>query len=70
MSAQTREAYGKRIQFIAPDHYRLHWTVDRKYSGSRLRYPTGYRRDTDEQGARRFARRWGVPVPNQHGIDW
>lgn len=56
-------AYGHRIRRIAHDHYRLSWTVDRKYVGSRLRFPTGYSRDTDEAGAIRFARKWDVRMP-------
>lgn len=55
--------YAHSIQRIAADHYRLSWTVDRKYVGSRLRFPTTMRRDTDEAGARRFAAKWGVAMP-------
>jgi hypothetical protein len=45
------------------DHYRLSWTVDRYFAGSRLRHPTVYTRDTDEAGARRFAKKHGLPDP-------
>ena len=56
-------SYGHAIQHIGPDHYRLHWTVDRYYSGSRLRFPRGSSRDTDLAGAKRFAKRWKLPEP-------
>jgi hypothetical protein len=51
---------GHSVSKIASDCYRLHWTVDRYYSGSRLRFPRGYSRDTDLDGARRFVKRWKV----------
>ena len=51
-------SYSHRIQRIGRDFYRLHWTVDRYYQGSRLRYPRGCSRDTDEAGATRFAKKW------------
>lgn len=54
---------GHWIARVGFDHYRLSWIVDRYYEGSRLRFPTAYRRDTDKAGAERFARRWGVTMP-------
>lgn len=63
MPSRPTGAYGHAVSRIATDHYRLSWTIDRKYVGSRLRYPTTYRRDTGEDGARRFAKKWGVPMP-------
>lgn len=56
-------SYGHTITHVAPDHYRLHWTVDRYYSDSRLRHPRSASRDTDKAGANWFARRWGVTMP-------
>jgi hypothetical protein len=53
-------SYGHSVRRIGHDHYRLHWTVDRYVSGSRLRFPTNYTRDTDTAGALRFAKRWGL----------
>jgi hypothetical protein len=47
---------------IGFDHYRLHWTVDRYVNGSRLRFPTGYSRDTDLDGAQRFAKKWEIAI--------
>lgn len=54
---------GHHIQRIAPGHFRISWTFDTYVAGSRLRYPKSLSRDTDEAGARRFAAKWGVPMP-------
>lgn len=48
------------IQQFGPDDYRLFWTVDFYYSGSRLRFPRQFSRDTDLAGARRFAKKWNL----------
>lgn len=58
-------SYGHDIQRIGPDHYRLHWTVDRYYASSRLRHPRLSSRDTDLAGAIRFAKRWELPTPTK-----
>lgn len=52
-----------RIKLLWPGCYELHWVVDRYYSGSRLRFPTGYTKMTDEKGAARFAKKWDVDMP-------
>jgi hypothetical protein len=39
----------------------LSWTTDHKHAGSRLRFPRAHYRHTDEAGARRFAKKWGLP---------
>lgn len=59
----SHSAYGHHIQRIGPDHFRLSWTWDRYYAGSRLRHPQTTRRDTDEVGARRFAKKHGCALP-------
>lgn len=59
----SRSSYGHRIQLIGHDHYRLSWIVDFKYPNSRLRFPRTMSRDTDEVGARRFAKKWGAQMP-------
>lgn len=56
-------AYGHKITRIGNGHYRLSWTVDRKVTGSRLRYPTTTTRDTDSEGALRFAKKWALAAP-------
>jgi hypothetical protein len=64
-------SYGHRIKYFKEwDFYRLSWTVDRYYADSRLRYPRGCSRDTDEAGARRFAKRHNIafPSPSQDGV--
>ena len=58
-----RGAYGHHVQWLSLDTYRLSWTIDRKYAGSRLRFPTTYSRTTDAEGAARFAKKWGCAVP-------
>lgn len=63
MAQRTRHAYGHNVQRIDHDHYRMSWTIDRKYRSSRLRFPTSFTRDTDEAGAKRFAKRWELPDP-------
>lgn len=52
--------------------YRLSWTVDRYYSGSRLRHPVTYTRDTDEAGALRFCKKHGctMPAPKAKADPW
>lgn len=65
MSRHGRNSsYGHRIITICEGHYRLAWTVDRYYPNSRLRWPTGVTRDTDEAGAIRFAKKHGVNFPD------
>ena len=48
---------------LGPDRYQIGWIVDVYYENSRLRWPRGNGRDTDLAGAKRFARRWGLIVP-------
>jgi hypothetical protein len=57
-------AYRFKIQRLCDDCYRLFWTVDRYYPKSRLRWPTVTSRDTDEAGAKRFAKKHGVAMPD------
>lgn len=48
--------------------FTISWTFDRYYADSRLRFPHTYRRDTDEAGAKRFCKRWGIPFPEKAGV--
>lgn len=59
----SNPGYGFRIQYLELDGYRLSWTQDRYYTGSRLRWPRTFTRDTDLAGARRFAKKHNVPLP-------
>ena len=45
------------------DYYELIWTVDYYYADSRLRYPRRFVRLAEEDGARRFCKRWGLLFP-------
>lgn len=48
------------IAQFGPDDFRISWVVDFYYSGSRLRWPRQFSRDTDRAGAKRFAKRWNL----------
>lgn len=56
-------AHGFHIQVIDRDTFRVSWTIDRKVSGSRLRFPTTYSKLTDVSGAKRFAKKHGLTAP-------
>ena len=49
-----------RVQRLGHDYYEISWVVDRYYENSRLRFPAVYGRGTDEAGARRFIKKWGI----------
>ena len=53
----------RRLELFGDVIYRLTWTVDHKYPSSRSRFPRIHTRDTDEAGARRFAKKWGISMP-------
>ena len=57
-------SYGHKITKLGGGFFRLSWVVDRYYSGSRLRWPRGSSRDTDEAGAAKFAKKWNLKVPD------
>jgi hypothetical protein len=44
-------------------YWRVCWTVDHHYPSSMLRFPRRHSRDTDEAGARRFAKKHGIAFP-------
>ena len=58
-------SYGHRIREMG-GYYRLSWATDRYYAGSRLRHPRTTERDTDEKGAERFAKKWGISTPTKN----
>ena len=60
-------SYGHRAAEKAGGDYELSWVVDRYVRGSRLRFPTVYRRWTDRAGAERFAKKWGVEIAMRKG---
>jgi hypothetical protein len=60
-------SYDHRCCRHGRDDYRISWVVDRYYEGSRLRWPMTMRRDTDEKGARRFCKKWGIKFPEEEG---
>lgn len=56
-------SYGFHLRKLGEDHYRMSWTYDRYYAGDRLRYPQLRSRDTDLTGAKRFAKRHKLTLP-------
>ena len=61
----SSKAYGFRLQHFGVDHWRMFWTVDFYYATSRIRFPRVLSRDTDTDGAKRFAKRHGLSAPPQ-----
>ena len=57
------KAHGHGIARLGGDTYRIFWTWDRYYKGSRLRFPQLLQRVTDRNGAERFSKKWGCPMP-------
>ena len=55
-------SYGHKVQYISymGGCYRISWTVDFYYSDTRGRFPRKFSRDTDEKGARKFCKKWGI----------
>lgn len=53
-------SYDHAVSSLGGGDYRLRWTVDRYYVGSRQRYPRSCHRDTDMAGAVKFILRHGV----------
>ena len=61
---RSASAYGHAIQHIGGGDFRIYWTVDRYYAGSRLRHPQTASRNTDRAGAERFAKRHKLTLPS------
>lgn len=57
-------SYNHKIKFNKTwGDYRLTWTVDRYYAGSRSRFPRTMSRDANETGAKKFAVKHGIQMP-------
>ena len=54
---------GHHACWLGEDEYEISWVVDFYYSGSRLRFPRRFRRDTNEAGAKRFCKKWKINFP-------
>ena len=59
----TSHSYNHKCNKFGMDWYRISWTWDRYYTGSRLRHPQSCSRDTDEKGARKFCKKWNIAFP-------
>jgi hypothetical protein len=57
------KTYGHKLRRIDADWYRMSWVMDFYYRSSRLRHPRVFKRDTDLAGAKRFAKRHGIALP-------
>jgi len=55
-------SYGHNISKIVDDAYSLRWWVNH-FGTRRGVYARPFDRPTDEAGAKRFAKRWGVEMP-------
>ena len=55
-----RVAYGHSVRYAGFGCWFIGWTIDRKIRGSRLRWPTSYKRLTTETKARKFAQKHGI----------
>ncbi len=55
--------YGHRIFRMGVDDYRIVWYYDVK--AGRLRSSRKTSRDTNRRGAERFAKKWGVTMPEE-----
>ncbi len=53
-------SYNHRVRREREDEYVVSWIVYRKIG--RLLARTRYSRDTNEAGARKFAKKWGVTI--------
>jgi Uri superfamily endonuclease len=54
------KATSPHLKRMGPDHWRMSWTVDYYYKNSMLRWPRRFSRDTDDAGAKRFAKKHGI----------
>ena len=63
MALVSSNSYGHKIVYERPDEYVLIWYFDTK--SGRLRHPHKRVRDTNRRGAERFAKKWGVALPEE-----
>jgi hypothetical protein len=50
---------------LDPWGYSVSWAYEVKYAGSRILHHRHVVRDTDYAGAKRFSKKWKVPMPNE-----
>lgn len=56
-------SYNHRVKAYRDGSFEIFWTVDFHYPSSRLRHPRGFSKWTDEAGAKRFCKKWGLEMP-------
>jgi len=62
-------SYGHKALGMGHGDWKLMWVVDYYYPDSRLRYPRSFSRYTDEEGAKRFRRKWEIQDHNDCAAD-
>lgn len=65
MPAARTGGSGHRILRLGGGDYEIAWSYEVKFTGSRLLFHRTMRRVTDRKGAERFAKRWGVRIPDE-----
>lgn len=56
-------SHSHRLVKCGDGRYEMRWHTNHWARGSRLRVIAAHSRDTNEVGAKRFAKRWGVKMP-------
>lgn len=51
-------SHNHHARLISADTWQIYWTVDQKYG--RMLYPRTFCRSTDDKGAKRFIKKWGL----------
>ena len=68
MSRFNSYGYGhfcKRREYSGIVWYDIGWSWDKYYTNSKLRYPQQIIRQTDEKGAKKFCKKWDIPLPKE-----
>ncbi len=58
--------YGHKISIFDDEYYNISWNIDFfKYPNSKFKFTSGFSRITDIEGAKRFSKKWNVPIPDK-----
>jgi hypothetical protein len=60
---RKRSSHSERCVSTGHGYYRISWVIDFYYPNKMYRTPRGFERITDEKGARRFCKKWGIKFP-------
>ncbi len=64
-NGKTRRRGSRQHTIFYFNGYVIAWRQDRHYYQSNIIEPMTIRRETDRAGAERFAKKWGVPMPEE-----